>query len=334
MNLHRSNVVINYDIPWNPTRLIQRVGRVNRVDTKFDKIYTFNFFPTKKSNDLIKLREAAEAKIHAFIEMLGADAKLLTEGEDIKSQSLFSRLNSSETITGENGDEESELKYLAEIREVRDKQTELFERIKRLPKKARSTRTFASEPAVKKFPALLTYFRRGKLDKFFLAPPASADATAIDFFTAAKILKPADTKEVRQSIPREFYGLLDQNKQNFLNATSAEVEQAEFAHRGDRNATSVLRRLRAKEIRRCPQFTDDDEEFIGKVIQLLEDGALPKRTTQKIADVLKKEIQPLNILHTLRRGIPREFLMATPAQASQSDTPREVILSSFLVQTP
>jgi len=88
--------------------------------------------------------------------MLGADAKLLTEGEDIKSQSLFSRLNSSETITGENGDEESELKYLAEIREVRDKQTELFERIKRLPKKARSTRALPSDPAVKKFPALLT----------------------------------------------------------------------------------------------------------------------------------------------------------------------------------
>ena len=67
VNLHRSNVVINYDIPWNPTRLIQRVGRVNRVDTKFDKIHTFNFFPTEESNDLIKLREAAEAKIHAFI---------------------------------------------------------------------------------------------------------------------------------------------------------------------------------------------------------------------------------------------------------------------------
>src|SRR6202453_302374 len=65
VNLHRSHVVINYDIPWNPTRLIQRVGRVDRVDTKFEKIYTFNFFPTKKSNDLIKLREAAEAKIHA-----------------------------------------------------------------------------------------------------------------------------------------------------------------------------------------------------------------------------------------------------------------------------
>ena len=45
VNLHRSNVVINYDIPWNPTRMMQRVGRINRVDTIFDVIYTFNFFP-------------------------------------------------------------------------------------------------------------------------------------------------------------------------------------------------------------------------------------------------------------------------------------------------
>ena len=81
MNLHRSNVVINYDIPWNPTRLIQRVGRVNRVDTKFDTIHTYNFFPTEESNDLIKLKEAAEAKIHAFIEMLGADARLLPKAK-------------------------------------------------------------------------------------------------------------------------------------------------------------------------------------------------------------------------------------------------------------
>jgi superfamily II DNA/RNA helicase len=85
VNLHRSNIVINYDIPWNPTRLIQGVGRVNRVDTKFDTIHTFNFSPTQESSDLIKLKEAAEAKIHAFIEMLGADARLLTEGEEIKS---------------------------------------------------------------------------------------------------------------------------------------------------------------------------------------------------------------------------------------------------------
>ena len=61
VSLHRANIVVNYDIPWNPTRLMQRVGRVNRVDTDFDRIHTYNFFPTEEGNDLIKLREAAEA---------------------------------------------------------------------------------------------------------------------------------------------------------------------------------------------------------------------------------------------------------------------------------
>ena len=109
VNLHRSNVVINYDIPWNPTRMMQRVGRVNRVDTKFDVIYTFTFFPTKQANDQIKLREAAEAKISAFISMLGADARLLTEGEPIEQHELFNRLTSKRTITGEDDGEESEV---------------------------------------------------------------------------------------------------------------------------------------------------------------------------------------------------------------------------------
>jgi hypothetical protein len=178
---------------------------------------------------------------------------------------------------------------------------------------------------------LFTYFRRGKLDKFFLTPPASTETGEIDFFTAAKILKPADPKEVRQAIPREFYGLLEQNKSNFHAATSLEAEQAELAHR-DRHAATVLKRLRAKEVRRCPQFTDDDEEFVGNVIRLLEDGVLPKRTTQKIAEALKTEDQPLTILHLLRHVIPQEFLAATPTRSSQSSAPREVILSSFLVQ--
>src|SRR5207247_3515931 len=163
VNLHRSNVVINYDIPWNPTRLIQRVGRVNRVDTSFDRIHTYNFFPTDEGNDLIKLREAAEAKIHAFIQMLGADARLLTEGEEIVSHDLFAKWNSKKTITGEDEDEDSELKFLTEIRTVRDKQPDLFDRVKRLPKKARSTRMLSGEPPVQNFPALLTYFQQHKL---------------------------------------------------------------------------------------------------------------------------------------------------------------------------
>ena len=332
VNLHRSNIVINYDIPWNPTRLIQRVGRVNRVDTKFDRIYTYNFFPTDEGNDLIKLREAAEAKIHAFIQMLGADARLLTEGEEIVSHDLFAKWNSKKTITGEDEDEETELKFLTEIRTVRDKQPELFDRIKRLPKKARSTRILSPEPAVQNFPALLTYFRQGKLDKFFLGASGSQPAVELDFMSAAKLLKPPDAKEIRQPIPRGFYDLLDGNKAAFVTVTTADAEQAESTHRGSPSDAYLLKRLKDKAVCRCPQFTEDDEEFVAKVIRLLEEGALPKATSKKVAGALKKEIQPLKVLVILRRQINQELFQTNPAAyASQAFSLREVILSSYLV---
>src|SRR3989338_10064245 len=46
-NLHRAGAIFNYDIPYNPTRVIQRVGRINRINKKmFDELYIYNFFPT------------------------------------------------------------------------------------------------------------------------------------------------------------------------------------------------------------------------------------------------------------------------------------------------
>ena len=333
VNLHRSNVVINYDIPWNPTRLIQRVGRVNRVDTKFTSIHTYNFFPTEEGNDLIKLRESAEAKIHAFIEMLGADARLLTEGEEVKSHDLFARLNSKKIVTGEDEDEESELEYLGEIREVRDKHPDLFARIKRLPKKARSTRQLAADSGLApSFPALFTYFRHGRLDKFFLTGSA-ADPVELDFLTAVKLLKPADTAEKLQKIAGDFYDMLAKNKAAFTEATSEDLDEAIAKHKGGANDAYILKRLKAKEIRRYQGFTEDDEQFIQQVIQLLTDGALPRPTTKKVAEALKTEIEPLKVLGILRRDISTLFLQATRAQLTHNTlSPREVILSSYLLE--
>ena len=127
--------MINYDIPWNPTKLMQRVGRVNRVGSDFDEIYIYNFFPASKINDEIGLEEAAESKINAFIEMLGNDAKLLTD-EEIKAHDLFEKLNSKRTIIGDDEEEDTELQYLSFLREIRDNDKELFNKIKNIPKKA------------------------------------------------------------------------------------------------------------------------------------------------------------------------------------------------------
>ncbi len=324
VNLHRSNVVINYDIPWNPTRLMQRAGRINRVDTKFDKIYTFNFFPTIQSNDQIKLREAAEYKIQAFIELLGADARLLTEGEEIKSHDLFSRLTSKKTITGEDGEEESELKYLGIIRDLRDKNPDLFEKVKRLPKKARTARLYPAGQA----DSLVTYFRKGRLQKFYFSDDKSTQE--LDFLSAAKCLE-VEQKTPRQGVGADYYELLDKNKKAFAMATTEEMPETKMKGGRD-SATFVLKILKSNQVKHFKGFTEDDESYVKEVINLIEEGGLPKQTAKTLVKELSKEINPLKILAKLKTNIAPEFFKEPLAEsAAQTSGPREVILSEYLV---
>jgi superfamily II DNA or RNA helicase len=326
VNLHRSNVVINYDIPWNPTRMMQRVGRINRLDTKFDKIYTFNFFPSQQGNDEIKLRESAEAKINAFLTLLGGDAALLTEGEPVGSHELFNRLVSKKTLTGEDESEESELKYLQVIKDLRDKEPDLFEQIKLLPKKSRTAKIDQTHRE-----SLITYFRRGKLQKFFTATE-KGEAQELDFLTAASIIE-SSADEEKQILPEEFYDLLDKNKEAFIFATTEEMLELQ-TKRGKDSAMQVYRMLKAA-FKSTRQFTDDQELYIKKVYTQLEEGGLPKQTTKETLaalNKLKEELaNPFKVLAILQMHIPERLLEAHYAEQNQQVTgKREVILSMYM----
>lgn len=322
VNLHRSNVVINYDIPWNPTRVIQRVGRVNRVDTKFDEIYIYNFFPTIQSNNVMKLEEAAIGKIQSFHNMLGEDAAYLTDGEEVFSHELFNRLNSKKIIEGEDEEVDSELKYLSEIRAIRDNDPDLFEKIKRLPKKARS----AKQHSVIR-DAVLTFFRKGKLRKIYMTDGESTQE--LDFFQAADILK--STPQVqKEKLGKNYYEYLAQNKKEFKLSTIEEI--SEFKHKGGKSSETKLIQF-IKAILKKKGFTEDDEEYLKRVLTLLEDGTLPKQTTKTIVKNIGKESNYLKIYDIIRKNIPLSFFATPVAEfAGQSPSPREVILSEYLIR--
>ena len=76
VNLHRANVIVNYDTPWNSTRLMQRIGRVNRIGTQATCIYIYNFYPTSRVDDDIELRKKAILKLQAFHSALGEDSQI------------------------------------------------------------------------------------------------------------------------------------------------------------------------------------------------------------------------------------------------------------------
>ncbi len=332
VNLHRSDTVINYDIPWNPTRMMQRVGRVNRVDTPFDTIHTFNFFPTRQSNDQIKLKEAAEAKINAFLTLLGGDAELLTEGEPIGSHELFSRLISRQTLEGEEESGESELKYLQVLKEIRDKAPDLFERVKRLPKKARTSKTLTGLPTLS---GLITYFRRGKVQKFFKADHKNL-AEEMDFISAAKLLesRPDETKE---KFPEQFYNLLDKNKEAFILTTTEEMQHQ--GQKGGRDSAANILRILKATLKNTQKLTEDQELYLKKVRMQLEEGGLPKQTaiqTMNALNALKDEIvNPFKVLASLQNHIPAKLLEEHYAEQNPMVFgKREVILSLYLATKP
>ncbi len=85
-NLHRAGTIINYDIPYNPTRVIQRVGRINRINKKvFDELYIFNFFPTLTGEQETRTKAISTLKMDLIHTLLGEDTKTLTSDEDLKN---------------------------------------------------------------------------------------------------------------------------------------------------------------------------------------------------------------------------------------------------------
>ncbi|ADH65433.1 helicase domain protein (plasmid) [Allomeiothermus silvanus DSM 9946] len=93
VNLHRAGAVVNYDIPWNPTRVIQRVGRINRIGQRvFDALRIYHFFPTEKGSGVVDPRRVAEHKLFLIHKALGEDAKVLSPDEEPSPAQVYERL--------------------------------------------------------------------------------------------------------------------------------------------------------------------------------------------------------------------------------------------------
>ncbi len=132
INLHRSNVVVNYDVPWNSTRLMQRIGRVNRIGSRADKIYVYNYYPSAHGDAQIHLVNNALRKLQAFHTAFGEDNKVFSILEEKGEGALFGNKIQKE---------ESEiLTYLNELRDFRKKHPKIFNEIAKIPNKARCGR--------------------------------------------------------------------------------------------------------------------------------------------------------------------------------------------------
>lgn len=81
-NLQDCPVLVNFDLHWNPVRMIQRNGRINRLGSQYDTVYVYNMAPEKQLETYLKLVKRLEQKINKIAHTIGTDQSILGEQEN------------------------------------------------------------------------------------------------------------------------------------------------------------------------------------------------------------------------------------------------------------
>lgn len=139
-NLNRAGIVINYDIPWNPVRVIQRVGRINRIGKKvFDELMIANLFPTEKGADKVRSREIAANKMFMIHNTLGEDTKIFNADEEPTPSKMYDKIK-------QNPDDNHEINIYTKIsnlyEELKLRSPEVFAKLDNMPPRIKTGKIF------------------------------------------------------------------------------------------------------------------------------------------------------------------------------------------------
>lgn len=93
-NLQDSHVIVNYDLPWAIIRLIQRAGRVDRIDQSSEQIYCYSFFPADKVENIIRLRTRLNDRINENAGIVGSD-EVFFEGNEQNLRDMYNEKSGS-----------------------------------------------------------------------------------------------------------------------------------------------------------------------------------------------------------------------------------------------
>ncbi len=125
VNLHRANVILNYDTPWNSTRLMQRIGRVNRIGSKEPFVYVYNFMPSAEGDAQIQLVRKAHTKLQSFHVLFGEDSKIFSEEENVVHYDIAKAVD---------GEESPLQKYVYELKQYKNTHPERYQQIEQANK--------------------------------------------------------------------------------------------------------------------------------------------------------------------------------------------------------
>ena len=98
LNLQDASIIVNYDLHWNPVRLMQRIGRLDRrldaeIETQLNRteptVHVWNFLPPAELDDILNLRTRVDGKILRISRTLGIEGKFVSPDDDNETLRLF-----------------------------------------------------------------------------------------------------------------------------------------------------------------------------------------------------------------------------------------------------
>ncbi len=139
-NLQDCARVLNYDLHWNPVRLIQRFGRVDRIGTEHLVIHLNNMWPDLAVDASLTLTERLLRRIQTFHDFIGLDSRLLSENEKLNSKAMYRIYEEKKLPDVDDGLDEvaAYQRGAALLQRIQEEDPKLWETITNLPDGIRS----------------------------------------------------------------------------------------------------------------------------------------------------------------------------------------------------
>ena len=330
VNLHRSNVIVNYDTPWNSTRLMQRIGRVNRIGSASKHIYNYVFYPSREGNREINLNQIAVSKIQTFHSTFGEDNQIYSQNEilDRNLSKLFD-----EALKEQKKDFNQEIPYYEELRSLYQTNRREYNRISKLSLRSRTGRESRIVDGVTLSGDTLVFLKTNFRKVFFLVSENAEEISVLDalkYFKATPDEKPAKRiKEHHQHVEKALV--------KFRTIRDTEIQQEETSKEAQGNmgaqvttAISLLTNF-MREI--------DDNDLYLKVAQLktlAERGVITyiAKRLQRIQKDLRRVSGKARMTHDealaeiiemAKKYAP--YYMAEEALLNEKESDAEIILS-------
>ena len=267
-NLHRAGTIYNYDIPYNPTRVIQRVGRINRINKKvFKELYIYNYFPTHIGEAETSVKEISTLKMAMIHAIMGEDTKYLTNDEEL--QNYFEK-QYKELFDNEE-DESWDTTYRALLDNLMNT-NEMAEALK-LPLRSKVRRLSTVHPNG------VIAFARKNGDYVFKFVKSADEQETLDPSMAFEIIK-AEPDEKGYQLSKDFNKLFDKAKHSlFVQETESEKDKTK------RDALDKIRLIIKQQS--C------DLEYLEELQKAIELDAIAGYSLRQINRLRKKDFPSL-----------------------------------------